>query len=62
MVTGVGVVSSLGHNSKQTWKGVLDGQSGLATYLNDPVLRNPLKPYTLGLVKNFDFAAWKVPV
>ena len=37
------------------------GELGIRSYLNDPVLHND-KPYNLALVRDFDFAKWKVPV
>lgn len=62
VVTGVGVVSSLGHSTQQTWQAVLKGASGISSHRDDPVLRNPTKSYNLGLVKDFNYSAWKVPV
>lgn len=61
-ITGIGIVSSLGHSAAETWQAVLSRRSGIANYLKDPVLRNLSRPYALGLVKDFDVNKWKVPV
>lgn len=61
-MTGVGAVTSLAHNAKDSWKAILAGKSGVKSYENDPVLKNPGRAYNLGLVSGFDFQKWKVPV
>jgi 3-oxoacyl-(acyl-carrier-protein) synthase len=61
VITGVGTVTSLGHDARSSWRAVAEGQSGVLNYLNDPILKNS-KPYSLGLVTKFDLAKWKVPV
>ena len=61
VITGVGAVTPLAHSATATWVAALQGESGIRSYLNDPVLYND-KPYNLALVRDFDFAKWKVPV
>lgn len=61
VVTGMGMVSPLGHCVNSSWKSLLDHQSGIQSILNDPVLKND-KAYNLSLVKEFDFKKWRVPV
>ena len=61
VVTGMGLVSSLGHCLPSSWKALLSHQSGIRNVENDPVLKNE-KPYNLGLVRDFDFKKWRVPV
>ena len=61
VITGVGAVTPLAHSATATWAAALQGESGIRSYLNDPVLHND-KPYSLALVRDFDFAKWKVPV
>lgn len=54
VVTGMGMVSPLGGNLPQSWSALLNNQSGIAEYLNDPVLQNA-SPYNLSLVKDQHF-------
>jgi len=61
VVTGMGLVSSLGHSLNSSWQGLIAGQSGIRSFLSDPVLKND-KPYNLALVRDFDYSKWKVPV
>jgi 3-oxoacyl-(acyl-carrier-protein) synthase len=50
VVTGLGMVTPLGHSVSETWNAILASQSGIKQYLNDPILKNN-KPYNLALVK-----------
>lgn len=61
VVTGMGVVSPLGNNLSSSWQALLQGKSGISTYLDDPILKNK-QPFNLALIKDFEFSKWKVPV
>lgn len=61
VITGHGMVSPVGNSVKESWTNLLNGVSGIRSYLNDPILKND-KPYNLALVKDFDYKKWKVPV
>lgn len=61
VVTGMGMVTSLGHCLDSSWKSLLLHQSGIRSILNDPVLKND-KEYNLALVRDFDYKKWRVPV
>ena len=62
VITGAGVVTSLGHNLPSTWSNLLDGLSGAQTIPpSDPILHNTL-PCTLALIQNFPYSSWRVPV
>jgi 3-oxoacyl-[acyl-carrier-protein] synthase II len=61
VVTGMGAVTPLGNSLEASWNAVLNGQSGIQRYLNDPILKND-KPFNLALIKNFEFDKWKVAV
>ena len=61
VVTGMGMVSSLGHCLDSSWKALLNHESGIRAIVDDPVLKND-KPYNLALVRDFDYKRWKVPV
>lgn len=61
VVTGMGLVTSLGHNVNTSWSALAAGQSGIRSVLNDPILKNE-KPYNLALIRDFDFSKWKVSV
>lgn len=61
VVTGMGMVSPIGHDLPSSWNALLSGESGIRSYLNDPVLQND-KPFNLALIKDFDTKKWKVPV
>jgi 3-oxoacyl-[acyl-carrier-protein] synthase II len=61
VITGMGMVSSLGNNVATSWEALIAGKSGIEQFINDPVLKNS-HPYNLALVKNFDYKKWKVPV
>ena len=61
VVTGMGMVSSLGHCLESSWRALLAHESGIRTVENDPVLKND-KPYNLALIRDFDFKKWRVPV
>ncbi len=61
VVTGLGMVSPLGNTLSASWKALLEGQSGIQSYVNDPVLKND-KPFNLALIKDFDYKKWRVPV
>ncbi len=52
VVTGMGLVTSLGHSLNSSWKALLAHQSGISSVFNDPVLKNE-KAYNLALVKDF---------
>lgn len=59
VLTGMGVVSALGHDLPSTWRAVLAGQSAVRTLTADPLLHNQ-QPLNLALVTDFPFPAWKV--
>jgi 3-oxoacyl-(acyl-carrier-protein) synthase len=61
VVTGMGVVSSLGHCLNSSWKALLDHSSGIKSIADDKILKND-KPFNLALVRDFEYAKWKVPV
>jgi 3-oxoacyl-[acyl-carrier-protein] synthase II len=61
VVTGMGAVTPIGNSLEASWSAVLNGQSGIQRYLNDPILKND-KVFSLALVKNFEFDRWKVSV
>jgi len=53
VITGVGVISPLGHDLEQTWKGVSEGRSGIERITLFDASTYPTK--IAGEVKNFDF-------
>lgn len=62
VITGAGVVTSLGHSVEATWTSIVRGVSGVARVEEgDPVLRNK-RAYNLALVKDFDYRKWRIPV
>jgi 3-oxoacyl-[acyl-carrier-protein] synthase II len=61
VVTGMGLVSSLGHSLNSSWSALITGQSGIRSIASDPILKNE-KPYNLALVRDFEYSKWKVPV
>ena len=61
VITGYGLVSPIGNNVKTAWDNIIHNNSGIRNYLNDPILQNS-SPYSLALVKDFEFEKWKVPV
>ena len=52
VITGMGAVTPIGNSVHASLNAILNGQSGINRYLNDPVLKND-KPYNLALVKDF---------
>lgn len=52
VITGMGAVTPLGNSVQSSWQALLNGQSGIQQYLNDPVLKND-KPFNLALIKDF---------
>jgi len=40
VVTGMGMVTSLGHSVDASWSALLAGQSGIRSFLADPILKN----------------------
>ena len=61
VVTGMSLVSSLGHSLNSSWAALTAGQSGIRSIVSDPILKND-KPYNLALVRDFEYSKWKVPV
>lgn len=61
VVTGMGAVTPIGNSVEASWNAVLNEQSGIQRYLNDPILKND-KAFNLALIKNFEFDRWKVSV
>lgn len=61
VVTGMSLVSSLGHSLNSSWAALIAGQSGIRSIVSDPILKND-KPYNLALVRDFEYSKWKVPV
>lgn len=61
VITGMGLVTSLGHCVNSSWQALLQHQSGIYSVVNDPVLKND-KAYNLGLIRNFEYNKWKVSV
>ena len=61
VVTGMGMVSPLGHCLNSSWEALLGHRSGIQAIKDDQVLKNE-RPYNLSLVKDFDFKKWRVPV
>jgi len=61
VVTGMSLVSSLGHSLNSSWTALIAGQSGIRSIVSDPILKND-KPYNLALVRDFEYSKWKVPV
>lgn len=53
VITGVGAVTSLGHNVSATWKALVSGASGTRRIqAGDPVIQNK-RPYDLALIRDF---------
>jgi 3-oxoacyl-[acyl-carrier-protein] synthase II len=52
VITGMGAVTPIGNSLDASWNAVLNCQSGISRYLNDPILKND-KPFNLALVKDF---------
>ncbi len=50
-VTGIGMISGLGHNVDETWRNALEGKSGISTIQSIPV--DDLAVKFAGEVKNF---------
>lgn len=61
VITGMGAVTPLGNSVNSSWQALLNGQSGIRQYLNDPTLKND-KPFNLALVKDFELNKWKATV
>lgn len=62
VITGAGVVTSLGHNVSSTWNSLVKGESGVRRVMEgDPVLKNT-KGFNLALVQDFDHNKWRIPV
>ena len=59
VVTGLGCVSPLGNSVEETWKGITEGKSGIATITRyDPT---PFKVKYAAEVKNFDASKYMDP-
>lgn len=61
VITGLGLVSPIGNTVASSWQALLEGKSGISTYLDDPIFKNT-QPLNVALVKDFDHSKYKVPV
>ena len=51
-VTGIGMVNALGNSSKEVWRGLLEGVSGISRFTED-------LPVQIGGKPNFNREAWR---
>src|SRR5579871_4316215 len=56
VVTGLGAVSPLGLDARQTWRGLLEGKSGIARVTRFDISAYPSQ--IAGEVKNFEIDRW----
>jgi 3-oxoacyl-[acyl-carrier-protein] synthase II len=56
VITGMGAVTPLGNNVKDTWSGLCEGKSGIGTITIFDASSFPTK--IAGEIKNFDFKKW----
>ena len=64
VVTGFGMVSPLGIDSKSSWQNLLQGASGIVNIKDLPECQNDSFPegYIAPIHKSFDKKKWRIPV